>query len=159
MDSCISKRKRYKTIRGYKAIQLPGHAFNSGGRSRRGGRSGGEGGGGDVLAIAPLESSLAVLCRDGRLCLLPECGPGRCLGPDPPPPATAGSIAALVRAARRVVHGEDNPPLVSGRVVGLAGGGLASVAEWGCGQVRVRIHPARASTGPPKLGDARLAAV
>jgi hypothetical protein len=57
----------------------------------------------------------------------------------------------LVRAARRVVHREDSPPLVSGRVAGLAGGGLASVAELGCGQVRVRIHPARAraSTGPP----------
>jgi hypothetical protein len=106
------------------------------------GDGGGGEGGGDVLAAAFVESALAVLRRDGRLCLLPL----------PLRPAAAGA------GELRTLHREADTPLVAGGLALLSCGGLASLAVCASGASGASCVTVTACDGVASAMSARRSA-
>jgi hypothetical protein len=143
------------------AVDPENGAARVGGGSRGGGDDepagcGGGGGDDDVLAAAFVESALAVLRRDGRLCLLPEpavppppdaspperpspAPPADVPPPQAPPPRGAPPAAAWRKLGREADAGDVDGRLVAGGLARLACGGLATLAVCAGGAMRVRV--------------------
>ena len=104
---------------------------------------GGGGGGGEIVAAAPYESALAVVRRDGLVCLVPdEVGPGGGGGGgDGGGGGGNGGSNGGRSPAARVLHRERDRPVGAGALAALAGGGgLATCAVCAGGRIRVRAY-------------------